>query len=713
MGPRTFIPSSVDSAASQYCARSGATDRRAVSELIRVLRRMGVYDAASLWVFLPGYQATAGAAAFSTGELFAGDGTLVNGPSISTLGNAVGLSLNGTSQYLYAPRAFSGGTGLTVIIDLRMDSVGAAANQSLLGQYTTVTNNRVWQIVNVASASTFRLQLSSSGTGASTTNTDTATTGAATTTNLCVAFTYNAGTVTMMIDGRVATMTGSPPASLFNSSSPFAIGAVGPTPDTPSQWLNGLVRSALVIGQALTEEQTRQLSVAMGTLWNLPQIVWWGDSFTQANHTGWNNSAATVRITPPSQTMNGGFPSYSSRNWNNGVGGETSSQIASRATATTAFGDFIHVIWAGANDKDNTNFSAVADTVQTIINTCASGKYVVLMPHVDSAWTSTQKTNVGNFRTEFLARWPNNTLDTWTQVGQVTSGNINTGYRRYESAGVEDTFHPNNNWYNLLIPKLRQWMSAKGWLPTYDADAEAFCLASGATDIVNISAFVAGVKALGLWNNMVCWPMRAMQNAGTGTTAYSLGGLETNNGTLVSGPTWGPSGITTSATAYVKATYSRTLTATPFTMFGAYTGLTPVISQAYITLGNTGLTAPLAWIGSSGAINTRGFTRNNAYIDVTPPGSFLSTNGAAMVGENVTLIPSSGMLVRSNTWLGTEGAISLNNIACGGALRTSFASAAPATYSIFGYMTTNLTDAQIAAFYALYKSTLGQGLGFP
>jgi hypothetical protein len=78
--------------------------------------------------------------------------------------------------------------------------------------------------------------------------------------------------------------------------------------------------------------------------------------------------------------------------------------------------------------------------------------------------------------------------------------------------------------------------------PSVDPDVAAYVATSGATDVAAVSAFVKGVKDLGLWNNMVCWPLRSTQNAGTGTTAYSLGGLGTFNGTLVNGPTWGSDG---------------------------------------------------------------------------------------------------------------------------------------------------------------------------
>ena len=70
---------------------------------------------------------------------------------------------------------------------------------------------------------------------------------------------------------------------------------------------------------------------------------------------------------------------------------------------------------------------------------------------------------------------------------------------------------------------------------------------SGATilpePLKQINKFVVGVKKLGLWQHMVCWPMRSIHNAGTGSTVYSLGGSGTYNGTMVNSPTWNQNGI--------------------------------------------------------------------------------------------------------------------------------------------------------------------------
>jgi hypothetical protein len=85
----------------------------------------------------------------------------------------------------------------------------------------------------------------------------------------------------------------------------------------------------------------------------------------------------------------------------------------------------------------------------------------------------------------------------------------------------------------------------------FDSDASAYFATAGVTDATaktQINSFVKGIKGLGLWSSIISWPLRSTQNAGTGTTAYSLGGLGTYNGTLSASPTWGTTGISFSGT---------------------------------------------------------------------------------------------------------------------------------------------------------------------
>ena len=81
----------------------------------------------------------------------------------------------------------------------------------------------------------------------------------------------------------------------------------------------------------------------------------------------------------------------------------------------------------------------------------------------------------------------------------------------------------------------------------WELDVQSYlnaCNITAATPRKQIRDFSAGVNDLGLWNSMVCWPLRSSQNYGTSTTAYSLGGLGTFNGTLTNGPSWGADGVT-------------------------------------------------------------------------------------------------------------------------------------------------------------------------
>ena len=80
--------------------------------------------------------------------------------------------------------------------------------------------------------------------------------------------------------------------------------------------------------------------------------------------------------------------------------------------------------------------------------------------------------------------------------------------------------------------------------PLIDSDVSAFATESGATDLTGLNNLVKYLKSQSLYSNFVIYPMKSAQNAGSGSTVYSLGGLTTNDMTLVSSPSWGATGIT-------------------------------------------------------------------------------------------------------------------------------------------------------------------------
>jgi len=78
----------------------------------------------------------------------------------------------------------------------------------------------------------------------------------------------------------------------------------------------------------------------------------------------------------------------------------------------------------------------------------------------------------------------------------------------------------------------------------YDADVAAFQKASDAADVTGIMDLVDYLKGQSLWDYARFYPMKSSQNAGSGSTVYGLGGLTSNNMTLVNSPTWGSDGVT-------------------------------------------------------------------------------------------------------------------------------------------------------------------------
>jgi hypothetical protein len=258
--------------------------------------------------------------------------------------------------------------------------------------------------------------------------------------------------------------------------------------------------------------------------------------------------------------------------------------------------------------------------------------------------------------------------------------------------------------------------------PRRDPDAVAFAAASGATDIDAISDFVKGVKRLGLWSNMVCWPLRSTQNAGTGTTAYSLGGLGTFNGTLTNGPTWGANGITfaNASSQYISLGGTQIIGGnSDYTVMGV-AQLTNVaaINLTVISLGNN--RGGLVGVASNGSTQIRnaqwtvaggfggaqlangpttsmfaGFASGDAtnaknYINSGTPYSTLTAD--YRVNPSSALLPIIGGL---NNGPNSVLAFWNGDIAVG------------AMWNV------KLTDAQVASVLNLYKATLGTDLSLP
>lgn len=251
----------------------------------------------------------------------------------------------------------------------------------------------------------------------------------------------------------------------------------------------------------------------------------------------------------------------------------------------------------------------------------------------------------------------------------------------------------------------------------YDRDAINYFSRAGVTDATakaQINAFVKGIKNLGLYNNMVSWPLRSSQNAGTGLTAYSLGGLGTFNGTLTNGPTWGADGIIFDGVNDYILGSSSISTNNAATIFycgihATMTGTQKAVNVNRIEIGRaesasfgieaTQLVSPFSTVGRSSTIS--GFGGNVRY---TATGVY---------------IPSSTTMIRFYNGASKEtnggavyGTFSADAIYIG-ARNASVNSPFNGTISVAVYFNSALSDANVLAVHSLYKTTLGQGLGLP
>jgi hypothetical protein len=262
----------------------------------------------------------------------------------------------------------------------------------------------------------------------------------------------------------------------------------------------------------------------------------------------------------------------------------------------------------------------------------------------------------------------------------------------------------------ILAPTLTLNTLARG----YDADATAFAAASGATDVAALSAFVKGVKELGLWSNMVCWPLRSSQNAGTGTTAYSLGGLGTFNGTLVNGPSWGADGVTADnineeitlpdeASIYNARAgmfvFSTTATANQ-ALLEIQTGtgsFYPVFN--YAGANNDGYAGPRFLITRGGSLSINSSASRTTNITTFQSCSFSATDTTDSVFQNGSLSVS-----------GQRSGLSAINPSGARSVRAMFFRSASTVGSFGSLFSQSLTADQHASLHALYSTTLGQGL---
>ena len=233
-------------------------------------------------------------------------------------------------------------------------------------------------------------------------------------------------------------------------------------------------------------------------------------------------------------------------------------------------------------------------------------------------------------------------------------------------------------------------------------------VSSDIKDKRSVFNFVEGIHDLGLWDSMVCWPLRSSQNAGVGNTAFSLGGLGTYDSTLVNGPTWDTDGIE------LTNNYIAFPSISDFSS-GIFTGSVHKVADVLSNNRSISIEKASGQIGGMWAP----FGDTKIYWDCLDYTSYPRSVAFSGALSNVFYMWSgtsnSGQIILNKTSLSSGGAISsltgnFDTIRFGSNGNTPVFNG---TASFVFIVKLGATISQVGRFYDLYKSTLGKGLGLP
>ena len=272
----------------------------------------------------------------------------------------------------------------------------------------------------------------------------------------------------------------------------------------------------------------------------------------------------------------------------------------------------------------------------------------------------------------------------------------------------------------ILLKKSGVW--SKFSLGFNDIDADAYCARAGVINPLGrceVIWFTKGVKALGLWDSMVSWPMRNYQNAGTSSTVYSLGGFGIHNGTMVGSPVWNTdkSGIkfsTLSVRQYInvptlKQTFNSNVTNIFAANLTAYTSVVPRLI-GMVDFPSSELTVKAA---SNNTVTGLETWSESVYTSLTTS-PILSMNNMYTYGVTFDYQTNTLNYLVNNTLTSHSRAASnpgTRSFQIGAGQQLSNHFNGDIAYSIRFY--TNLNQSQMISVKTLANSTIGNNLGLP
>jgi streptogramin lyase len=325
----------------------------------------------------------------------------------------------------------------------------------------------------------------------------------------------------------------------------------------------------------------------------------------------------------------------------------------------------------------------------------------------------------GNNKTEYINSIGGITCDTANHIWVINNFDKNLYIIDANTPATTPPFL--NPLYTIPLTYPTTGLSAVSY-SNYDADYTSYITLAGVTDYVaqnQIYQFIQGVKNLGLWNNMICWPMISTQNASKSSTIYSLGGLSSLNGSLQSG-VWSTSGLSVSGSS------NNTNGNAPYVPDPGYATAKSIFNFAvgqFPNATNTSLNQSLmmqypsraAWISPNS-----GFGNYESQI-LTSGGTSAPVNISTAYNSYATIgsVGLSAIGYKNNT----QAVVDPTNISLAGYTSTPIALgsySASAPINCVGYipfaavflspLTGTFTTATLSAINSLYASTLGSGL---
>ena len=319
-------------------------------------------------------------------------------------------------------------------------------------------------------------------------------------------------------------------------------------------------------------------------------------------------------------------------------------------------------------------------------------------------------------------------IDSEQMLITATASTVLTLTRGYN--GTTAAAHVANSNVFIFDPRIRMYISYPSfinnfevmvsdfnlnYIPTYDADALTYFTNTGITDLTarrQINDFVVGVKALGAWTTMVCWPMRSSQNAGTGSTVYSLGGGGTFNGTMAAGATWGAEGITFNGSTGRVSTSMTSITS-DHTSMSIFKQTSTSGNQVTLAKDDQGSNRQFNHTSDGSSYFAGIFNTTSRTISVGTPvaGAFRSIvlrNSAGLTNAQLGQWYSNP--TQTTTTSGTMSA---------GTAGVSIGSASNSNFFFNGVIpfaavwNSYLSDTNRATVYRLYRDTLGEGIVLP